>query len=227
MSSAKGKKREDFIAAVVQVIAKQGIDGATTREIAKEAGTSLASLHYCFDSKEALLLASYEHLMNTLREVTLHVRPGAGLGRTAATLVRQMMDWYKTEPGYARTQMEIESWVLRHYPDVCRQNGRRWIDSMEAQMRVGMRADDDDDLVPSLARLATATIDGMVAHSFAYEQRAEYLQTTMDAAAEALESLAARHVITPSFATSFETAMLPSELQPLSHTLSKSHRTKA
>jgi hypothetical protein len=45
-------RREQFIDAAVNVIARVGVDGATTGRIAEEADAPLAAPHYCFQSNE-------------------------------------------------------------------------------------------------------------------------------------------------------------------------------
>ncbi|WP_078624408.1 TetR family transcriptional regulator [Streptomyces monomycini] len=48
-------RREQVVEAAVQVIAREGADGATTRKIADEARAPLASLHHRFRNEENLL----------------------------------------------------------------------------------------------------------------------------------------------------------------------------
>ncbi|WP_280447927.1 TetR family transcriptional regulator, partial [Nocardia cyriacigeorgica] len=49
-----------MVAAAVRVIAARGVDVATTRRIAEEANAPLATLHYCFATKELLFAAVFE-----------------------------------------------------------------------------------------------------------------------------------------------------------------------
>ncbi|NUL43966.1 TetR/AcrR family transcriptional regulator [Cellulosimicrobium funkei] len=51
------QRRGEFIEAAARVIAREGVERATTRRIAEEAGAPLAALHYCFRSKDELLQA--------------------------------------------------------------------------------------------------------------------------------------------------------------------------
>jgi TetR/AcrR family transcriptional regulator, regulator of biofilm formation and stress response len=57
------QRREALVAAAIRVIAAQGMAGATTRAVAAEAGMSLASLHYVFGSRDALLEAVIEQVV--------------------------------------------------------------------------------------------------------------------------------------------------------------------
>ncbi|MFD1624134.1 TetR/AcrR family transcriptional regulator [Azospirillum griseum] len=62
------EKREAILQAAVVVIAKNGVHGATTRKIAAEAGINLATLHYQFENKEAILLSVLGHLASKYRQ---------------------------------------------------------------------------------------------------------------------------------------------------------------
>ncbi|MEH3155217.1 MAG: TetR family transcriptional regulator [Gordonia paraffinivorans] len=51
------QRRERLVAAAFRVVAADGVEAATTRRICAEAGMSLASFHYAFPSRDALLEA--------------------------------------------------------------------------------------------------------------------------------------------------------------------------
>jgi AcrR family transcriptional regulator len=189
------KRREDFIEAAVRVIARHGVEGATTRRIAAEANAPLASLHYYYASKEELFHSIYEHLVRSLGEVPWSVRRGAGLGRTAATLLRQMMAWYASEPGYAQTQQEIFFWVYRQDPAVARNIYDVAFTMLESRLREGMRPDDDENLIEPLVRAISATVDGMATQSVAFGQVPGFVATTIDAVGQSMELLADSHRI--------------------------------
>jgi AcrR family transcriptional regulator len=190
----------DLIEAVVRVIARSGIEATTTREIAAEAGAPLASLHYCFSSKEDLLFATFENLVTTLADATFHVRSGVGLGRAAASLLRQELEWYKTEAGYSKSQQEIMSWAYRQDPHHARRIYDRAISMVESRLRDGMRADDDEQLVKPLALMVSAAVDGIVVQSVFYGDDPE-LAEVIDTAAESLELLATAHRVDAAHAT--------------------------
>ena len=56
------ERRERIIRAAWRLIADRGIDAATMREIAREAGYANGALTHYFADKEALLRAAYEHV---------------------------------------------------------------------------------------------------------------------------------------------------------------------
>lgn len=51
------ERREQLIEAALNVATRDGIDGATVRAVAAEAGVSLGVVHYCFRDKDELLRA--------------------------------------------------------------------------------------------------------------------------------------------------------------------------
>lgn len=57
-------RRAEIAQAFFRVILRKGIEGATTREIAQEAGVSLGVLAHYFDGKEALVLAAFDVLVS-------------------------------------------------------------------------------------------------------------------------------------------------------------------
>lgn len=58
--------RERLIEAALDVFGRYGFEGATTRQIAKEAGANLAAIVYHFGSKEALHVAVAEHIVERI-----------------------------------------------------------------------------------------------------------------------------------------------------------------
>src|SRR5262245_14153381 len=49
------ERREALVAAAYQRIAREGFEGLRTRDVAADVGVNIATLHYYFPSKEALI----------------------------------------------------------------------------------------------------------------------------------------------------------------------------
>jgi len=64
----KTATRQIILEAVVTCIEKYGIDKLTTRKIAKEAGTNIASINYYFRSKDELLAETLSMTINHMME---------------------------------------------------------------------------------------------------------------------------------------------------------------
>jgi len=59
-----GDAREELMAATHRALCEHGYAGLTTSRIAEEAGVTTAALHYHFDTKEDLLGAFLDHLLD-------------------------------------------------------------------------------------------------------------------------------------------------------------------
>ena len=60
------ERREQLVAAARQVMIREGVGGTTLRAVATEADVPLGTLHYVFPSKELLLTAVIEHVMEEI-----------------------------------------------------------------------------------------------------------------------------------------------------------------
>lgn len=61
----QAERRNQLVEAAIRVMKRDGVDGATTRAIVAEAGTSLSVFHYCFTSKQELLESVIRQLVGT------------------------------------------------------------------------------------------------------------------------------------------------------------------
>ncbi len=63
-----------IIDGVLSVMAKEGIAKLTTKLVSKRAGVSTASIHYFFDTKDALIYQAFAYMVRSLREETIAIR---------------------------------------------------------------------------------------------------------------------------------------------------------
>lgn len=111
------ERRNDLIQAALQVIATHGIEGATTRRIADQAGAPLTMLHYCYDSKEALFADVYKYVDNTYREVLTRSDPHSDVATTTRHLMRGLIEFYLDSPDFAAAALELVNWARRQDED--------------------------------------------------------------------------------------------------------------
>jgi AcrR family transcriptional regulator len=57
-------RRQQLVRAAFHQVAQRGFEGLRTRDVAAEAGVNIATLHYYFPTKEALIGAVLEHAMS-------------------------------------------------------------------------------------------------------------------------------------------------------------------
>jgi AcrR family transcriptional regulator len=63
----KEKRREQLVLAAFHQIAEHGFEGLRTRDVAAEVGVNIATLHYYFPTKEALIRGVIERAMDRFR----------------------------------------------------------------------------------------------------------------------------------------------------------------
>lgn len=94
-TSAPGSHKEDRQQALVQAafkqIAERGFEGLRTREVAAGVGLNIATLHYYFPTKEALIRGVVAHAMDRFRSTLApHGSPGDQL-RNHLRAVRKLL----------------------------------------------------------------------------------------------------------------------------------------
>ena len=88
-------RRQELQLAAYRQIAESGFEGLRTREVADQVGINVATLHYYFPTKEALIRGVVGHAMNRFRSTfELGGSPGAQL----AAHFRGVRRLYRDEP---------------------------------------------------------------------------------------------------------------------------------
>lgn len=88
---AIGSRREELVRAAFNAIAERGFEGLRTRDVAAEVGVNVATLHYYFPTKEALIRGVLELAMSRFRStLEPHGSPSEQL-RNHLRAVRRLM----------------------------------------------------------------------------------------------------------------------------------------
>jgi AcrR family transcriptional regulator len=107
------ERRRSIIDAAVEVIASEGLKGATTRKIADRANAPLGALHYCFKDKNELIELVAEQGATMLRAAFATVDPGRGIEATIRDSVAAYWQWVKENIGLQLALMELGMWRIR------------------------------------------------------------------------------------------------------------------
>lgn len=111
-------RRKQLIEAAIRLMWRRGVERTTLRDIAKEAGAPLASVHYCFDSKNDLMQAAVEHWLDEL--VGTLIEDVTIAGGLRATLMRVSEDFWaalEENPPNVLAQLEVALWAIRGSDD--------------------------------------------------------------------------------------------------------------
>jgi AcrR family transcriptional regulator len=188
--SADDRKAE-LIDAAARAIAQHGVAGATTRVIAAEAGAPQATLHYCFGSKEDLLLELVKRATESMVKVCV-VEPGLGLGPTAGAVLRKHAEWLKIDPDLALSTYDLYLWALPTRQDLADHEIKHNHELLQATLRAGLRPTDDPDIVEEIARMTFAIMDGVALQWFLHHDE-DRLARDLENGARALALLASGH----------------------------------
>lgn len=107
-------RRQQLIDAAIRVAEREGIAATTTRRIAAEAGARLATVHYCFKSKQELLEGVLSAIITELSEAAAgHLRPGLDAKTLLHDAMRAMWLVVEKEPGKQQLTYELTHYALR------------------------------------------------------------------------------------------------------------------
>ncbi|WP_163567348.1 TetR/AcrR family transcriptional regulator [Fodinicola feengrottensis] len=159
------ERRHELIEAAIRVMARDGVAKATTRAIVTEAGMQLGFFHYCFRSKEELLL----QVIDTINERNVHavigvVRPHSDLRETLRASVGAYWEEVEANPGVHQLTYELTQYALRR-PELIELTRRQYanyfraatgfLEAVAAAAGVEWTVD-----LPLLARYTYTIIDG-------------------------------------------------------------------
>jgi AcrR family transcriptional regulator len=109
------ERRTQIIEATVRVLARDGIAGTTTRKIAAEAEVNQATLRYYFGSKDDLLLAVLQEMMNITREIVqTGIATGGELREVIAESIKVFWTHVEEAPELQIMQYELTLYALRN-----------------------------------------------------------------------------------------------------------------
>ena len=110
------ERREQLIEAALSVASRDGIDAATVRAVAAEAGVSLGVVHYCFQDKDELLRAMAHAItaQNLERSSSGEFPPGASIADIIDGTVDALWDGIKESRGAQLLSYELTTSSLRH-----------------------------------------------------------------------------------------------------------------
>jgi TetR/AcrR family transcriptional regulator, regulator of biofilm formation and stress response len=184
------ERREIFVEAAVDVIGRHGVSGATTRRIAEAAEAPLATLHYCFHTKEELFLAVFQKQNEGMAE-RLDVVQGEGLEKAAVDILVSSADWWMENPRFARAQFDLFLWATRQASDNTELATTILDLFVQSFIKALERATDDGDdptLAVPLANFLISTLDGLVLEWCGHQDVAQF-KAQLGFAIEAVELL--------------------------------------
>ena len=153
------KRRQKIAEIAVRVIADEGLDAATVRNIAAKAGYSTTIITHYFNNKDELLLLAYRHISRESRE-----RMNAIIARDPADVLGALLSMTALE------QESLQGWRVYiafwqkagHDPEFAGEQQKGINQALEQLERVlRARLGDDRPDSPTLARRLIALVQGI------------------------------------------------------------------
>ena len=123
------ERREQLIEAALAVASREGIEAATVRAVAAEAGVSLGVVHYCFQDKDELLRAMAHAITSANLERSLGELPPEADDPwgVAAELFPGIRDEHDDEDGqgWQARWLDRPTWDVSVTPNVRKRTGQR------------------------------------------------------------------------------------------------------
>ncbi|MFI6536747.1 TetR/AcrR family transcriptional regulator [Nonomuraea sp. NPDC050547] len=169
------ERRRDVLTAASRVIVRDGIDAATTRAIAKEAGLSNGVLSHYFADKDEILLSALRESHRRIRErLTAKVGELGGLAALREVLLDNLpLDAERTE----ETRLEVSFWsrslASEELAEVQREEAgelRAAVHGLLVEARAAGEVRAETDLDDATEHLL-ALVDGLSVHLLLYPGR--------------------------------------------------------
>jgi AcrR family transcriptional regulator len=103
-SAVSEKRRQELVTAAFHQIAERGFEGLRTREVAAEVGVNIATLHYYFPTKEALIRGVVEYAMGRFRST---LTPHGSSSDQLRTFLRSTRALLRKEPELGSVMGEL------------------------------------------------------------------------------------------------------------------------
>ena len=167
-------RREFIVKAAFKAVAKEGLEGLRTRDIARRAGINIATLHHYFPAKEDLIAAVADHLESRFRAEKTEPATGESV---LDALNRQWKDailYYFERPEMLAVYREFTGRAardpaLRRLVERLHSGWRADIVAIVERGRTdgSLRADFDPEIA---ARVILSTVWGLIAHIFSSKE---------------------------------------------------------
>jgi AcrR family transcriptional regulator len=192
MSSAD--RRFEIMQAALRVIAANGVSAATTRAIVAEAGMSLASFHYAFDSRDEMMHEFISFVVdNQTVAAAQTIQRGGDIRSTVRGALQAFFDVLVADPGHEQVMFELMHFALRT-PGLEQLPRRQYESYRLAAAQLLRAAEDSCDIrwtlpVAQIAAMIVTITDGITLAWLADRDRIA-AAVVMDFAADSIAALA-------------------------------------
>jgi len=171
---SKDDRRQALVQAAFNEIAERGFEGLRTREVAAEVGVNIATLHYYFPTKEALIRGVVELSMERFRTT---LAPNGSSAEQLRSHLRSVRRLLRREPklGTVMAELALRSARDPSLAQIMQETTSFWHRMVRGLLRNAVR---DGHLQPDLdsddvAAIVVATLTGLTLPAVAGADRAD------------------------------------------------------
>jgi AcrR family transcriptional regulator len=171
---SRDDRRQALVQAAFNEIAERGFEGLRTREVAAEVGVNIATLHYYFPTKEALIRGVVELSMQRFRST---LAPHGSSAEQLRNHLRAVGRLLREEPrlGAVMAELALRSARDPALAEIMRETNGTWHRTVRGLLRHAVR---DGHLAPELdsddvASIVLATLTSMTLPAVAGADRAD------------------------------------------------------
>jgi len=163
--------RAKLIAGAMEVLCKDGVSGTTTRKIADASGQRLATVHYHFKDKDALLFAVLDEVALILnRHLEAELKPSPNLTERVETLIRAVWQLMSRTRDLQILQFEMTFYAVRsrNAAGLAEKQYRDLFKIFE-RFLIGPKSNSSDAAkISRLTHFVVAGVDGILVQELAY-----------------------------------------------------------
>jgi AcrR family transcriptional regulator len=187
-------RRQQIVAAAIEVIAEEGLAKATTRRIAERAQAPLSAIHYCFKNKNELVQLIANEGAARLRATFEDFDPTQGSEAAIRYDIATLWKWYKQNAGLQLALLELGMNRIRRGgkpKEIYAMWGPFGRDMMRDHLQQAAKHDSRELLLPidQIVRFVLHRFDGLILE-LAASQDLKACQRQVDLLAEAVVLLA-------------------------------------
>lgn len=187
-------RREALVEAALRVMSRDGLAAGTTRAVVAEAGMSLASFHYAFDSRDEMMeeLIAYVVEHQTVAAFST-IKFGSDIRTTVRDGLQAFLETVIADPSNEQVLFELMFFAMRT-PTLNGLPTRQWSKYYSAATELLNAAAVNAGItwgrpIDEVARFLVATTDGLTVAWLA-NRNLEAATTVMDIAADSIAALA-------------------------------------
>jgi AcrR family transcriptional regulator len=115
---SSAERKDQLIRATVELMRTDGVQNLSLRAIAEQAGASLATVHYCFDGKDDLLVNAVEYWLRRMVDVPEldETAISSGVEEVASRIAEAFWTSLEENPNDVLAQIELVTWAVRESP---------------------------------------------------------------------------------------------------------------